>query len=365
MRVRIVLVIASSLAVTAFARRAAATDCSGVLSTCIDDDTLWPHAGRSQFEQVGSTETLAARQLGFGLVTSYLSRPIVLKLRSPGGGSDQFAINDQVNATFLWAYGVTDRLELDLALPITLGQGGTGLAPVSGGSGLSDTAVRDLRFGFAYSLLGRQPTAPGPGASEETSVDGWGLAFRFDVSAPSGDRSQFAGEQAAVFVPSLAGDVRFGRLLVGAEVGARIRPIASLLGSRIGTQLVTALGVSVDILPRDLLSASAEAWALPTLVAQEDVLVQSNAYVTRTNDAVLAPAEWQVALRSSPLGSDSLSFLLGGGTALPFSSNSAVTTPRFRFSLGIRWAPGAVSTLHPAAAPPPASEEAPPPAGVP
>src|SRR5260370_26369579 len=122
------------------ARFAAATDCSGIVSPCINDDTLWPHAGAARFLAVGGIDTVGSKQLGFALVSSYLSRPIVVHLPSPGGaGADAYVINDQVNGSFLWSYGVTDRLELDLALPITFGQGGAGLAPVSGGAGANAT----------------------------------------------------------------------------------------------------------------------------------------------------------------------------------------------------------------------------------
>ena len=97
--------------------RPAATDCSGVLSPCIDDDTLWPHAGPVALRRRRARpRPSAAGSSASGCVTTYLSRPIVLHVASPGGGgSDQYAVNNQVNGTFLWAYGVTDRLELDLA----------------------------------------------------------------------------------------------------------------------------------------------------------------------------------------------------------------------------------------------------------
>src|SRR5258708_35693188 len=255
------------------ARVAWATDCSGILAPCINDDTMWPHGGPAFFEVIGGTETVGARQLGFALASTYLSRPIVLGSASPGGsGTDQYVVNDQVNATFLWSYGVTDRLELDLGLPITLGQGGTGLAPVTGGNGLKDTALRDMRFGFAYAIVPHARVAP------ETPSRPWGLAGRFEVSAPSGDRGQFAGEGWGVFAPSLAGDVRSGRWFAGAEIGARIRPTTQLLQARVGSQIVTALGVGFHLLPRELLSAEVEAWALPTLVQQASVLRRGDAY---------------------------------------------------------------------------------------
>jgi OOP family OmpA-OmpF porin len=294
---------------------ARATDCSGSMSPCINDDALWPHAGPAHFVAVGSAETVAQGHIGFGLVTSYLSRPVVLELVSPGPsqGSTASVVDDQVNGSFLWSYGVTRRLELDLALALTFGQGGTGLAPVTGGAGLKDTAVRDTRFGFAYAIVGHERAA-----IDGAKLDGWGLVARFEVSAPTGDRDQFAGERSGVFVPSVAGDYRSGHWFAGAELGARIRPITQLEDARIGSQLVTALGAGYDILPHEWLAVAVEAWALPTFVT---------------------PGEWQLSIRSAPLRRGDLALQLGGGGGLPFGGDLAITTPRFRFTLGLRWAP--------------------------
>ena len=265
---------------------------------------------------MGSAETVAARHIGFGLVTSYLSRPIVLLSVSPGPkqGSQYSAVDDQVNGTFLWSYGVTRRLEIDLALPLTFGQGGTGLAPVTGGAGLKDTATRDMRFGFTYAIV---PHDARDGAILDR-YGAWGLVARFEVSAPTGDQSQFAGERSGVFVPSVAGDYRWGRFFAGAELGARVRPTTELLGARIGSQLVTAIGVGYDLLPHALLGVALEAWALPTFVT---------------------PAEWQVSVRSAPLRRGDVSLQLGGGGGIPFGGDLPIATARFRFTLGLRWAP--------------------------
>src|SRR5260221_7158872 len=117
---RIVAVVGVALAYASSSARAHATDCTGTLaSTCINDDTFWPHAGGGKFLAIGAVETIAPRELGAGLVTSYLSRPIVLHLPSPGGaGSDVYAVNDQVNTTFLFAYGLVPDLEVEVALPV-------------------------------------------------------------------------------------------------------------------------------------------------------------------------------------------------------------------------------------------------------
>lgn len=348
MRRRIALVAWPSLIAGALlARPARADTCSGLYSPCINDDTLWPDPGPARFIAVGSTETVAAGQVGFGLVTSYLSRPIILHVSSPGGaGSDQYAVNDQVNGTFLWSYGVTDRLQLDLAVPLTFGQGGTGLAPVTGGDGLKDTAVRDLRFGFAYALLPHRRVAPDlPAGSPAARDDVWGLVARVEVSAPTGDHDQFAGERSGVFVPSLAGDWRHGRWYAGLQLGARVRPTAELLGARIGTQLVTAAGVGFDVLPRELLSAQLEAWALPNLEEQRDVTAPQGGTIAMAtpNGQYIAPAEWQLSARTAPLPGGDLSFVLGGGGGIPLTPD-AITTPRWRFTLGVRWAPLARDT---------------------
>jgi hypothetical protein len=320
-----------------FATAARAGDCSSPDSPCVNDDVLWAHAGPSRFVAIASTDTVATGQIGFGLVATYLSRPVVLHVPSPGGpGTDQYAVNDQANGTFLWSYGLSSQFELDLAVPVTFGQGGTGLAPITGGSGLKDTAVRDMRFGFAYALFPRGQT--------------WGLTPRLEVSAPTGDSDQFAGERSGVFVPSVSAQWQPGRFFVGAEVGARLRPTTELLGARIGSQLVTALGAGYDIMARrDLLSVALEAWALPTFVEQDDVQRPDGVDVLTPNGKHITPAEWQLSLRTAPLSSGDLTIQAGGGTAIPIGDSPILTEPRFRFTLGVRWAP----TSAPAPAPEP------------
>jgi hypothetical protein len=326
---------AASTALVSLAAPARADSCrpSPVLSTCINSDTLWMHAGAAHFVAVGDTETVAEGRMGFGLAADYLSRPIVLHVPSPGaGGSDQYAINDQVNGTFLWAYGVTSRLEVDLAVPITFGQGGTGLTPITAStSRLQDTAVRDVRFGAAYRLVPREATRE------------WALTGRMEISVPTGDRDQFAGDRAAVIVPSLAGDWRRGRWLVGAEVGLRIRPVDSLLGANVGTQAVVAAGVGYDVLKRrNLLGVMLEARTLPTFATQQtpSSTAGSGGLTLQDTSSVLAPSEWMLSVRSAPLKSGDFAVQLGGGGPIP-TGDGDITVPRFRFYLGVRYAPGA------------------------
>jgi hypothetical protein len=347
MRPRIVISFSAAFLVALASGNARATDCSGIYSPCIDGDIFWPHAGPSRFVAVGSSETVGAQQVGVGLVTTYQKQPLVLHVAQPGpGGSDQNAIDDQVNGTFLWAYGVTDRLELDLAVPLTFIQSGAGLSPLTGGNALKDTAVRDMRFGLTYAIVPHSRVAP------QARPEAFGLAARLEVSAPTGDSDQLAGERSGVFVPSIAADWRLHSFFAGAEVGARLRPTTELDGARIGSQLVTALGVGVDILPRELFSATLEGWALPNFAEQHDVSVSSFSLVSTPNGKYIAPAEWQLAVRTAPLPTGDLSVQLGGGGGLPITSG-APTMPLYRITLGVRWAPTGRPVAHPSSAPPP------------
>ena len=332
MRHGIALVAYPCIACLVFAvRMARATDCSGLDSPCIDDDILWPHSGYARFEAVGATQILAPRQLGFGLVPTYLSRPVVLPLRTNDAAVDRDAVDNQVDGTFLWAYAVARRLELDLALPVTFGQSGSGLSAVTGGDSLGDTAVRDLRFGFTYAIV--------PHAPLKTSHAEPGLAGRLEISAPTGDRSQFAGERSGVLAPSVAADFGDGPWFIGGEVGARLRPTTELEGARVGSQLFTSLGMGVDVLRHDLLTRAIEAWALPTLGPQDAARGEGDTVVNRPRGQWLVPSEWQVTVRTAPVALGDVSIQLGGGGSLPLTGDIPLTTPHVRFTIGVRWAP--------------------------
>ncbi|MBX3230184.1 MAG: hypothetical protein KIT84_24875 [Labilithrix sp.] len=321
---------------------ASAQQCSNpTMSTCINSDTLWPHAGPQRFVAVGGTETVTSGQVGFGLVATYLSRPILLNAPTPGVtgvtpdgtlqvGTSQYAVDDQVNANFLFAYGITDQLELDVAAPVTLVQNGAGTSSITGGRSLRDTAVRDMRFGLAYAIVPRARVAPDVAVEEGGKGRSWSLAARMIMTAPIGDNRDFAGERTVVYAPSISADYRVSRLFFGTEVGARIRPIAELAGARVGTQVTAALGAGVDILPQELLSFLAEGRVYSNLPEQRAT--------SFTPSRTIAPAEWLAGLRSAPFLAGDISFYAGGGGPIPITDDP-ITVPRFRFVLGVSYAP--------------------------
>lgn len=318
--------------------RAQAT-CSGSASPCVNSDALWSTPGPSRFAHVSATETTNPGDLAIGVVTSYQSRPLVLRTASPGpgaAGTDSYAVDNQVTANFLWQYGITQRLAFDAALPITLGQSGDGLSALTGGSGLKFTAIRDFRFGLALAIVPRERTDLETTQKRGGPGNAYSLTLRLGTSAPIGDKAELASERTAVFLPSLAGDYRVGRFIVGAEVGARVRPTTDLLGARIGTQLLTAVGVGVDVLPRELLSFGLEARALANLAEQADVTRSAGGLVSTPNGRYVFPAEWMLSARTAPLPSGDFTLFFGGGGGL---TQDTATVPRFRFVLGVTYAP--------------------------
>jgi len=332
--------------------RPALADCAPPthLSTCIEADTFWPRPGPASFAFVGATDTTARGRFGFGLVTTYLARPIVLLVPSAApDGTEVTAVDHLWNTTFLFSYGLTERLEVGVALPLTLYRTGTGVSSIASQQTqpLSHTAMRDARVGASYRLLGRAPADP---------PELFALAARMELALPTGAASSFAGDSSVVVMPSFAGDVRFDRFIAAAELGARIRKTSDLLGSRVGPELVTALGLGAELLANGALSTSLEAIALPTLVAQYDLaLAGTSERVAASSRPPLVPAEWQASVRTAALMNGDLSLSLGGGGPITFTGETGITTPKYRFVLSVRYAPLERST----ALPPPSDAKTP------
>jgi len=310
------------------------------LSTCINADTLWPRAGASRFQSIGGSETTAPGQIGFGLVTSYLRKPIVLQAASASANGTQMpAVDHLVNTTFLWSYGLTDRLELGFALPATLYQNGAGITGVTSSTTtpLPRTTIRDMRFGLGWALIPRARAWPAQGLA---------VTARFEMAAPTGEKESFASDQSAVWMPSLSADWRLGRVFAGGEVGARLRGTSSLGGTRVGSQLLVAAGFGYEILPAERLSAALELFALPSFSTQQDGARDpaTNETVWKDNSRKLVPAEWMATVRTAPVPGGDFSISASGGTGLPLTDPSSLTTPDYRFVLGVRYAPLARDT---------------------
>jgi len=317
--------------------RPARADCApeAHLSTCFDADTLWPHAGPAYFNFIGGRATTPPGAFGLGIVATYLSRPVVLAIPSADpNGTEVVAVDHLSDATLLVSFGLTDRVDASLALPVVAYRSGSGISSLTSGRArpISYAAMRDARAGAGFRLAG----CPAAVACEHP----FGMAARLELSLPTGDDS-FAGDQSVVVTPSLSGEWAAPPFVAGAEIGARIRNTADLAGSRVGSQVVLALGLGADVLEGGRLGFVVEAMALPTLVAQRELTFDqaTGERIESGSRPRLVPAEWEAALRSADLFTDGMSLSLGAGTPLLFTGESGITSPRYRVTFSIRYTP--------------------------
>jgi OOP family OmpA-OmpF porin len=327
---RLVIALGLALASSPVTARAA---CETGISTCTDADTFWPHAGPAYFNIVGATATTSRGAVGFGWATTYLARPIVLLVPSSRpSGTEVTAIDHLWNATFLFSYGLTDRIEATLALPTTLYRTGTGISALAHQSSepIARSAMRDIRVGTAFALL---PALP-------PTARGFSAATRVEFALPTGDESSFNGDRTLLGLPSVAGEFRQAGLVLGAAFGARLRTISDLFGTRVGSQLVFSLGMGGEILQGNKLGVLLEAVALPTLAAQHELAPASiDGRLVTGNRRPLMPTEWLASVRTGDLMNGEMSLSLGAGGSLGLTGESGMTSPGFRAVFALRYAP--------------------------
>ena len=305
-----------ALAAVLLAGRAGATDCDAAASTCIDSDAFWPSAGPSTFFAVPSARTTPAGRFGFGLSTSIQRDPVVLQTSdaSPAGSVDVPAIGTQVTSSFLFSYGVTDRLEASLVAPVTFYQNGTGVSRITGPTNeVSSTAIRDVRLGIAYALL------PLPRVARAQGV---GVVARFDLSVPSGDKDDFGGDRGIVGVPGIALEDRLGPWIFGAAFGARLREKTTLVGAAVGSQLAFSGGLARALDRDERYVVTAEVFGLPSLVSDGN-----------------SPWQWLLGFKWAPLWAGDFAMHAGGGGKMRPVGHSPIDESIWRFVFDIRFAP--------------------------
>jgi hypothetical protein len=299
-------------------------------STCIASDNLWPQVGGPRWLSQASTHTAPESSAAFGLVPTYYLRPIGLRIASADPeGTTVYAVENAVASTFLLGIGVTDRLQLHLAAPVVLYQDGASKTDIVGSDqALPRSAVGDLRFGAAFAIVQRAPLE-----------EGFGLAGRFEMAAPTGVSEAFTGFPTATYAPGLTADYHIAGFTVGVDAGARIREYVKLAGAAIGTQISASVGVSYDFFDDSLLSANLEAWALISTLQQNDLVVEPGQFVAEEQPSSTPhiPMEWMLSLRTASLIDGRFRASLGGGSFIPTGSDLPVTTPAFRLAAGVHY----------------------------
>ena len=312
-----------SAAAPGFARAAGCA--GGYDASCLDVDGLWPSAS-GPFLSFGARRGPPPGKVAAALSVGYVGRPLSLALPSASlGGSTFHAVEGAVDATLGLAFGVTDRLSFELAAPLTLYQFGAGLGPVFDTStALPRSTLRDLRLGLRHDFIARARTADAEGLAVSAS-----LTF----ALPTAPADSFAGWRTMTAAPTVTVGYRRGGLEVAGSLGARVRGRHEFGDVAFGTQLVAMLGFAYHPLPRGLLSVALEAYAMPVLVGQPTLASTGSAR------PIPVPAEWMATVSTTPLLGGDLGFALAGGSALPLGAEIAPTTPAFRVTAALRYAP--------------------------
>ncbi|MCA9563294.1 MAG: transporter, partial [Myxococcales bacterium] len=169
-----------------------------------------------------------------GFILNYAKDPLVVRSQD----DDRIAnlVEYNLTANLLLSFGIADRLEVGLDVPITIAQDGdrsTSLDPyeIQGNAGPGD--VRLIPKLLLYSM------------ATENDPTGLGLVFLADIYMQVGDAAEYQGEGLRVR-PRLAVDWAFANgTRVGLNLGYMARPENQILNVEIN-DLVT-LGVAADV----------------------------------------------------------------------------------------------------------------------
>ncbi len=198
-----------------------------------------PAVGPHSIFMTEGADTLEHLQVTGGLLVDYASRPLVLKL----GDKEKAVVDQQLAAHVLLGFGLFDRLQLDVALPVYLVNDGNYEGREIRGATVGDLNIRG-KFGLLSSL--KAPV---------------GLGLGVEVGLPTGDGDAFVGAGSVTVTPRLFVDTRFGTPIgdttLTANVGARWLDERTVHDAKLSTQLVYGAGVEVEVID-EVLALGAE-----------------------------------------------------------------------------------------------------------
>lgn len=297
------------------------------LSTCFSSDNLWPQHATGNWLSIAPATATPDGSVSVGFVTGYLHRPVGLRIASPDPeGTTIYAVEHVVPATFLSSVGVSERLSIDLAMPVVLFQDGATKADIIGSDDvLPRSAIGDFRFGPTFTVVPRE------------GDQGPAFALRFSMVAPTGNPDAFVGAATATYAPGFSYDHRIDRFSFGVDAAGRIRDPVKFGGAVLGPQIALALGAAYDIMDDGILSAGLEAFALFTTHTQLDIVSEPGDLTPdeRVSDRPHIPIEWALSVHNDHLLERRLHLHVAGGSFIPTGDGTGVTVPTFRLQAAI------------------------------
>ncbi len=210
------------------------------------DVQLFEYAtGPKSFFAVADADTSNKDQLAFDVFLTFLTNPFTIYDVAPGTddleGARAQVVTSMLTADLSGAYGLTDRLQLGVTLPVVLTMSGDGLDPstaMASADGLSVSGLGDLRADLKARLLRR-------GALRLAAIGGLSLPSSFGSGG-----SKFLGDDLPTVRARLAAQWGRDRLAVGANAGIVLRKPREIYATEIGQQLTWAAGASLRITER-------------------------------------------------------------------------------------------------------------------
>jgi hypothetical protein len=200
-----------------------------------DRALLVPGAGNTFAAESG--ETLPQGAVFFAARFGAMGRPWVLR-NGLTGEPVAVPVERAFTAEVAAAFGITERLQVGIAQPVTVYQSGDRLRGVADDAALAPTVGGDVRLHLKASMVNAEV-----GGGRLT------LAFSPFIAAPTGDAAQFAGVGSTWGELRLAGGWRRGGLLLAGDLGVRLRKPTDFYGVRMDTAALTFAAGAVWRLP--------------------------------------------------------------------------------------------------------------------
>lgn len=210
----------------------------------VASDQYLPPAGPEDSFSVRSPEAGEHMQLTLRANIDYVRNPLVYETRRGSSETERVAlVRDQLRLWLGGSLALWKRWLVFARLPLDLVMAGEALGelPTATGFGLGDLGlgIRGLIWEAGALRLGMQLSATLPTAHTRA------------------DTPSVAGDSGATLIPRVLGELRFGWIRLGLDLGLRLRRTVALPSTRISHQLLFALAVRAP-LAGELLHASAE-----------------------------------------------------------------------------------------------------------
>jgi outer membrane exchange protein TraA len=271
-----------------------------------------PSGAPQDLVMIQQSRPLAHFSAAGGLALNFSIDPLVLV---PIGGQEKSlsVLLGRLQLDAAATIGLFDWAEVGVTAPVVLFQASDNLEAIGTEGSVRAFAMGDVRFTSKIAL---------PYLRRKGNQEGFGAAFTFSLSAPTGAQDAFASEGEITTAPGLVLDYRFRNgILLTANLGAWLRPDREFAGAELGSMAQGGLGVEVPIIRR---------WGITAVGMGYGSLGLKRSLETGRQ----APAELLAGLRWY---SDSgVTITTGGGGGC----GCGLGAPAFRFFFSAIWVPG-------------------------